>query len=134
MALLGSLVGCGNDLPKTVPVEGRITYGGGDWPTSGVLYFIAVKPAQGFPSRPGSAAFGKDGRFAVTTFQANDGLLPGEYRINVECWESRPSMDAQAGRSYVPTKFQAGMSSDFKVVVPADSSDPLELSFDVPKR
>ena len=133
LALLGNLTGCGRERPQTVPVLGRITYGGGDWPADGMLYFTTAKPAPGFPARPGSAAFGKDGSFSATTFQPNDGLMPGAYRVNIECWELRPSMDAPAGKSYVPIKFQSGMTNGFEVVVPADSSGPIELSFEVPK-
>ena len=71
----------------------------------------------------------------MTTFRPGDGLLPGEYRVNVECWRVPPSMTSpQPPQSYVPAPFQSGTTNGFTVHVPAESREPIELSFDVPNR
>jgi len=119
--------------PTPVPVQGRITYGGSDWPRGGRLYFVA-EPTAGALTKPGLADFDIDGHFVVTTFQPGDGLLPGEYRVNVECWEVPPSMDSvQRPKSYLPEQFRSGATSGFKILVAADARGPIELNLDVPK-
>lgn len=137
VVLVGCLITAGCDarsLP-TVPVKGKITYGGGDWPATGTLYFAPVTPAANMPRKPGIAEFAIDGTFSASTFSQDDGLVPGKYRINVECWLAPPAMDRRAptAQSAVPNKYRAGTTSGFEVDVPADASGPIELSLDVPK-
>ena len=133
-ALLAASAGCRDSGPQTVPVHGQITYGGGDWPAEGVLYFTPAEPAPGFPAKPGRASFDVQGRFSVTSFRDGDGLLPGEYRVNVECWKFRPEMGSlERPISYVPDQFQSGMTNGFRVVVPSGGTSVVEARFDVPK-
>ncbi len=127
-------VGCGSDGPETVQVRGKITFGGGEWPKPGMLYFASVKTAEGLPGRPGRARFDTRGNFKVTTFAEDDGLIPGQYKVGVECWEVEPAMDnPQAAKSYVPQEFQSPMTSGLELnVVPGQSA--IELQWDVPKQ
>ncbi len=127
-------IGCEKGGIKTVPVRGRLTYAGGEWPKGGMLTFASVEPAPGMTQHPGTAEFGTDGRFAASTFGDGDGLVPGKYVVNIECWEVPPSPDNPvAAKSYLPTKYQSGMHSGFTVDVPADHRGALEVTFDVPK-
>ena len=91
------LPGCGSKHPTTVPVRGTITYGGGAWPKGGAVFFTCVKPAEGFPGRPGMARFDTQGRFVVTTWENVEGLMPGQYRVGIECWKLPPSKDNLRG-------------------------------------
>ena len=59
-----------------------------------MLFFAPSEPAEGFPRRPGTADFNEDGEFEASSFKTGDGLLPGKYVVNVECWEVPPSMGA----------------------------------------
>ena len=86
LLLIVLCAGCGERGLQPIAVHGQITYGGGEWPKPGCLYFTS-QPAAGVITRPGMAVFGPDGRFQVTTFRPDDGLLPGEYQVSVECWE-----------------------------------------------
>ena len=134
-ALLVPLAGCGPAGPEVVQIRGKVTYGGGEWPTSGVLYFTPAEAAPGLPLRPASAKFDTDGSFLVTSFDDGDGLVPGKYQVGVECWENPPSMMAGSGPvvSYVPHAFQSSKSSGLEVTVnPGDRL--VEVTFDVPKR
>jgi hypothetical protein len=135
LLLVLGLAGCGKPTVLTVPVQGRITYGGGDWPKPGMLYFAPIEPAANFPQRPGRASFSPDGNFRAMTFKEGDGLIPGKYRINIECWETPPSMDAgaPAAKSYVPAKFPSEKSNDLEIDVPANRHEVIELKLDVPK-
>lgn len=134
LAALVSAVGCKEEGIKTVPVRGRVTYGGGDWPKGGTLTFASIEAAEGMTQHPGTAQFGPNGKFQASTFGDGDGLVPGKYVVNIECWESPPHPeDPNAGKSYVPTKYQSGMQSGFEIVVPADKRGAVEVTFDVPK-
>lgn len=126
------LVGCGGPGLDTVSVTGRVTYGGGDWPTSGILDFRAVKAAEGKTLHPGSAQFGPDGRFTAKSARS-EGLVPGEYTVTVECWQEPPSMDnPNSGKSYVPQKYRNPKTSGLTLVIKADQSSA-EFNADIPK-
>jgi len=125
------LAGCGADHPETVPVRGRVTLGGGDWPTRGRLYFTVVEPAEGFPRRPGRADFDTDGYFEARTWEPGDGLMPGTYKVAVECWEIPPTMET-GGRGPVPERYRRASSSDWQLVIKPGSAAQV-VEFDVPR-
>jgi hypothetical protein len=128
------LSGCGSDRLEPVPVRGQVRLGGGDWRKPGVLYFVPQLGSSGV-TRSGLAPFGTDGRFAATTIQPGDGLLPGEYQVHVECWEIPPTEDAPwLARSYVPKRFQSAATSGLTLAVSADAPAPIEVQFDVPQQ
>ena len=135
LGLLATLAfaGCGGgDHPDTVPVQGRLTYGGGDWPNPGIIYFTVLEPAEGFPRHAGTAKFDTDGRFRAKTWEEGDGLMPGKYRVSVECWKVPPSMDGPPSVSYVPIELQIASRSDWEIEVTPDG-EALEIQRDVPK-
>ena len=129
--MLALLTGCGPGHPTTVAVRGKVTYGGGPWPQSGVLYFTIVAAAKGFPGRTGTARFGTDGVFTAMSWQPGDGLMPGRYHVGVECWKVPPTMGGPKPVSYVPAKFQSAATSGIELnIEPGDGAK--ELEFDVP--
>lgn len=103
--LLFAAAGCGVDRPQTIPVRGRISFDGDSMPGPGMIYFTTIEAAEGFPSRPGTAEFGTDGRFSVQTFVPGDGLMPGRYLAQVYCWEVAPGMGQPHGKSYLPPQY-----------------------------
>ncbi len=126
-------LGCTKSKPDIVPVQGQITYGGGDWPAAGNLYFQPKGAASNLPLRPGMASFGTDGRFAAKTGQ-RAGLVPGTYTLRVECWETAPKMSSPgSGKSWVAKQYEQGPTADFEVNVPADSGG-VDLKIDIPQR
>lgn len=133
VALLALSAGCGGGV-TTVPVSGRVTLDGGDWPRRGILYFACKEPAEGYPRRTGIADFEPDGRFTVTSFNKGDGLVPGEYVVNIECWEVPPSMTGgPPAKSAVPKKYQNGATSGFTLSVPVDAGSLDDVTLDVPR-
>jgi hypothetical protein len=132
--LLPLLAGCGPSRPETVPVTGKITYGGGPWPTKGTIYFVTKQAAKGFPGRPGQADFSPDGSFSVESFEGTPGLMPGTYAIRVECWEVAPSMESSTlAKSWLPKELAAnGLLKDELVIEPGSAAKVVNL--DVPKR
>jgi hypothetical protein len=127
--MLLSFSGCGNDRPTTIPVGGRITFGGGPPPAAGAVFFAPIDAEAGYPRRPGRAMFDEEGSYEATSFEEGDGLVPGEYRVSVECWKSPPGMGgagATGGVSYVGPGFDPP-----NLVVPVDQ-DRVEHDLEVP--
>jgi hypothetical protein len=130
---LAAIAGCGRSGPEVVPVAGKITYAGGAWPNKGSLYFTPVESAAGFPMRPGSAEFGLDGGFTVTSFKPGDGLVPGRYHVGIQCWTSPPVMGSETPvKSAVALKYQSPTTSCLEVDVKPGQSK-VTVEWDVPK-
>jgi hypothetical protein len=131
-ALLPS--GCGPKGPEIVPVEGTITFGGGPWPTAGVVYFTLDPSATGTAGHPALGKFDLDGKLTVTTFQKGDGLMPGKYKLAVECWEVPPQMNSPIpAKSYVPERYQSAVASGLAVSV-EPGQRVVHLQLDVAKK
>ena len=121
------LCGCSEQRTLTVPVEGQITFGGDVCPGPGSVVFGPISETQGYPRRPARGSFGVDGKFGVTSFQPNDGLVPGTYQVRVDCWQKPPS-ELGPGVSFVPKDF-----SPPNVKIDPDSREPFKLVIDVPR-
>jgi hypothetical protein len=121
-----ALAGCsGSDLPETVPVRGVVTFAGKPCPGPGTIRFTPLKIAEGLPHRPGRAAFKQDGAYAATSFQDGDGLVPGVYRVQIECWKVEPAQGV-IGISYIAPEFKPP-----ELTVKADQ-DVVQANFDLP--
>lgn len=74
-----SLAGCGNRAGRqqTAPASGVVTLDGKPVP-QGSLLFVPVVPGP-----PGQANLKPDGTFVAGTYEATDGLIPGEYRVAI---------------------------------------------------
>jgi hypothetical protein len=122
------LVGCGSNMPETIDIEGRVTIDGAAPPAGGIVYFLPVEAAPGFPTRPGTGDFGPDGVLSVTTFEQGDGLMPGKYQITVECWDAEPVMGGPPSKSYLARKYQNATTSGLTVDVASGAgSQTLDL-------
>lgn len=132
LTLTAMVAGCGDARVTTVPVRGRITLGGGDWPAQGLVVFASVQPAEGYPARSGQAFFAADGSFVAGTFTSDDGLIPGTYMVNLRCFESSASKITE-GVNHVPPKYQRGEDSGWQVEVPANDAEPVIVELDVPR-
>ena len=106
LALLGLVVtGCGkSNLPQTIQVSGTVSFAGGICPGPGRIRFLPVDISPNRPRRPGRATFDSDGAFHTTSFRSGDGLVPGTYRVQLECWEVEPA-NGMPGVSFLPADF-----------------------------
>lgn len=127
------VAGCGRAGPEIVPTRGKVTLNGGAWPKPGVIYFTPVKPAEGFPRRPGAGHFDTDGVFIVTTRDPGDGLIPGTYGIAVECWEVVPT-DTSPGKSSAAERYTSPVRSGLELTIKPGTRGPVELAYDIPGR
>ena len=134
IVVLFSVAGCGGpDRPQTVPVSGVITFGNGPWPKSGKIFFTCVEPEPGFPLRPGVADFDRDGSFVVTSYEPGDGLVPGTYRLSIECWEVAPNFDGIPSQSVIPDRYHDPATNGIEEIVIKSSDNQRELELDIPK-
>lgn len=133
MVLL-SASGCHREGSELVPVRGMITFGGGSWPKPGILYFTAESSAPGLPKRPALGGFDTEGKLTVSTAEKGDGLVPGKYRIAVECWEVPPQMGTSPSpKSYVPMRYTSAATSGLTVTV-EPGQKVVTLNLDVTKK
>ena len=116
---------CGPSRPTTIPVSGTITFAGGPPPAEGAIYFAPVSTAAGYDKRPGRARFDTSGKFSATSFADGDGLVPGTYKVTIECWKTPPLMGSP-GNNHVPANFTPP-----NLVVPT-ASGKLTHDIDVP--
>ncbi|MFO0910897.1 MAG: hypothetical protein U0835_10205 [Isosphaeraceae bacterium] len=126
VAALGLMLGgCVVEEHGKVPVRGRVTLNGGDWPQSGVLYFTpAGLPPDSDEARAAvtSAAFDRSGSFVVNRSLPGEGLLPGDYLVGVECLDYPANQLDPGGRaplatSLIPDRFRRANTSGLKVTV-----------------
>lgn len=133
VSLAGLLAGCGSDRPATVAVSGTVHVNGNPVPAAGTLFFTPVEPAEGYPIRPGRADFDEQGRYAATTFEDGDGLIPGRYQVAVHCWETPPNMDGKPVKSFLPEKYNSPQQSGLQIVVdPAGGSITHDFELESP--
>lgn len=120
--------GCGKSGPETVPVRGKVTFGGGPCPANGAVSFAPREVPEGLPRRPTSASFDTDGAFTVTSFDEGDGLVPGRYRVHIECWKVLPQATTDGrGVSYIPANYRPR-----ELVIKRGTRGPVELIYDIP--
>jgi hypothetical protein len=75
------LAGCGGpSRPETVPISGRVTYGGQPV-VSGQIVFYPEPIGSG---RQAIGAIGPDGRYTLTTFDSGDGAVLGRHRVTIK--------------------------------------------------
>ena len=93
--------GCsgGSDRPDTVPVRGTITLDGKPLADATVSFSAETE-------RPATGTSDSFGEFTLTTFESEDGAIPGEYKVTVEKYEVADNNDPYAERkSLVPLKY-----------------------------
>ena len=82
-----SIAGCGEGLPETVPVRGRVSWRNEPL-TEGTVVFHPHAIDEGRPGAPATGKLQADGSFVLTTFRNADGAVPGAYRVTVHSYES----------------------------------------------
>jgi len=122
------VAGCGESGPTMIPVYGKITFDGAACPAAGVVIFSPKETPEGVPKRPATGKFGKDGKFEARSYQPGDGLLPGRYRVRIECLSGLPP--PRPGGIEEVSYIAAGYEPE-DLTVSADSG-AVEANYDVP--
>lgn len=132
--LVISLAGCGKSGPEIVPVTGTVSFGGGSWPAEGSVLLTPYEAAPGEPIIPTIVGMAKDGSFTAES-TVGAGLVPGKYRVAVECWQLPPDESRSEnpdGKSFVPAKYRDPSTSGLSFDLPA-GSEALVIKFEVPR-
>jgi hypothetical protein len=119
----GLLAGCGGDgRPELVPVAGVVLIDGQPL-KHGV---VQVVPAG---ARAAHGKIDANGRFELTTFEPNDGCVPGRHTVAVVANES---IDGSSQRWHAPKRYMDPATSGLEVTVNAEGSNdlPIELSWE----
>ncbi len=119
------VAGCGSaskvgQVP-VIPVTGKVVFQGQTTPGALVVYHPAQEGSLAAP--PAQATVRDDGTFVLTTYTANDGAAPGEYKVTVE-WRKLVSEegDVKPGPNLIPDRFSQAKSTELVVRV-AEGSD-----------
>lgn len=124
LLLFGCLMlfaGCGDGRPKRVPVSGRVLIDNKPL-TSG---YVRVVPAG---DREAKGTIGPDGRFTLTTFDANDGCVVGTHPIAIIATRQ---VSSNAIERLVPKKFEEATTSGKTVTIDGPTDDlVIELSWE----
>lgn len=123
------VIGCGNP-HGTVKVSGTVTVNGAPPPGPGTVTFTTVTAASGFPTRPAMAKFDTDGEYTTTSYEPGDGLIPGTYKVAVECYETPPNMEGKRVKSYIDAKYMNGETSGLELSV-EPKSRPIKFDIDL---
>lgn len=127
--LLLPSIGCQNDDPEVVDVQGRVTYQG--QPVSaGTIRFAPQIAEVGSTQRPATAVLDTDGTYRLKAFRSRFGMPPGEYLVSVLSYEGS-MMDPKTVKYLVPKKFAESHSSGLTATVPEGHSGPMKLDFDI---
>ena len=110
LAILSTITGCGGPkMPDVVPVTGTVTMGGK--PVEGATVTFMAKGAP----RVSSGTTDAQGKFSLSTYEPNDGAIPGENSITVTKFvkAADDAPDAQP-KNELPSKFASVMTSGLK--------------------
>ena len=122
-ALLACLVGCGGG--KTATVNGRVKMKDGSDVSVLAGYSLTFEPVEGKTSAVGD--INADGTFKLSTFGADDGAVPGKYRVAIN-QPSNPDPDKPPTKSKLPAKYAnletSGLTAEIK---PGQNNIELEL-------
>jgi hypothetical protein len=124
--------GCGPKRPPLISVRGRVLLDGKAPTKPGMVYFAPIDPAPGLPRHPGRGEFDADGNFRAMTFDPADGLLPGRYKVGLDCWTSPPKPIGPPPESLIPPSYREPGTSPLELTVDPKSK-PMTVEFNVPR-
>jgi hypothetical protein len=126
-ACLVTFNGCGGkdeDLPRTYPVSGLVTYKGQPIDEAQVTFY-----PQG-PGNPGTGRTEPNGRFVLTTYDALDGAVPGIHVVTVQLFPEGglPGMEVETtGATPIPLKYADQATSTLTAEVKTDGANDIKL-------
>ena len=123
LVLLVCLVGCGES--KTAPINGKVKFKDGSDVSVLAGYSLTFEAEGGKTSAVGE--LDRDGTFKLSTFGANDGAVPGKYRVAINP-PNNPDPDKPPTKSKLPAKYanldSSGLTAEVK---PGQNNIELEL-------
>jgi len=120
------VMGCGGtNRPETVPISGLVTFNGE--PVNGAT--VTFYPENG---RPASGRTDSEGVYQLTTFEPNDGALPGTHRVAIiKTTSSTPSNspdELATIERIIPEKYASEASSGLAATVVVNQEAPIDFN------
>ena len=109
------------------PVQGEIKFRGQS-PEGACVWLVPKDAKEGVPNPRATVA--KDGSFAVTTYDGNDGAPEGDYVVTVQWYKPvRQDGELVGGPNALPAKYASARTSDLKIRVAAGDNKlpPIQL-------
>jgi hypothetical protein len=128
LTILPSL-GCSKTESRVVvhPAQGAIKFRG--QPVEGAFVSLVPKNAvEGVPNP--RATVTKDGSFALSTYDGNDGAPEGDYVLTVQWYKPvREGKDLVGGPNVIPPKYASAQTSDLTIHIAAGENHlkPIQL-------
>jgi hypothetical protein len=116
VCLFMSTAGCGDGRTQRFPVSGQVTIDGVPLEHG----FVQVIPAN---DRPATGKIGSDGRFQLTTYEPNDGCVPGTHKVAIIANET---LDPRSQKWHAPKSYMDPTTSELEVTV-TEATSPLKL-------
>jgi hypothetical protein len=115
------ITGCGRSDANRVPVHpttGAIQFRG--TPVSGAFVSLHPKLGAGTSAPSPRATVGPDGRFALSTYEGQDGAPEGDYVLTVQWYKPiRQGNELVGGPNVLPRKYASAKTSDLIVKIAA---------------
>jgi hypothetical protein len=105
--------GCGDGRPERLPVSGQVLIDGQPL-TYGYIRFVPTG------SRPSGGPLDEQGRFTLSCYEKNDGIIPGVHRVEVDGSES---ISSKKVKWHAPKKYFRYTNSGLEqeITEPTDS-------------
>ena len=124
--------GCSDNLPRTIEVQGKVTYNGAPL-ENGTVSFVPLTSGGGSTLRPASGSIQPDGSYRMKTFGEKDGVLPGNYAIAIASFNSfgLPEKPGDKLDYAVPERYVRPETSGLTIEIPPDADDTLRRDFEL---
>lgn len=128
--VLFSCIGCGEEGPRLIEVEGVVTYQGSPV-TQGTIHFGPAPESTA--KRPAVGNLGSDGRYTLRSLPNREGIEPGEYVVTVQSYTGS-HLDGSV-EYLVPEIYTSVETSGLTATVGTDEGSRIERDFslDAPK-
>ncbi len=114
---LSLFAGCGDAVPKTIPVTGLVTIDGSPL-QQGTVIFMPVESSDDGPSRIATGVVQSDGTFSLSTFANGDGAIIGEYQVAIDARGPISTENfGEEAASAVPSRYASPATSGLTVSV-----------------
>jgi hypothetical protein len=118
---LAIAAGCGDGRPLRVPVSGQVLIDGKPLRDAHIRFY----PTEG---RSATAMSDPEGRFALSCYQDNDGVIPGQQKVVVAAFET---INANTLKWNAPKKYSEEGASGLEYKIEKPESDfKIELTWD----
>jgi hypothetical protein len=115
------LAGCADGLPERVPVSGTVLIDGKPLSRGSIMVIPDGQRASG-------GSIGPDGRFTLSCYELNDGVVPGTHRVTVQATEH---ISERETRWPTPKKYGNPNTSGLQITVDKPTEDlKIELSWE----